>query len=335
MRPIKKQIALLFLSAFFLFGNQFVISAQDINPGSSIFIFKSPRRPPSKMVSSGQTNSGSKPAGKPVPKPTPVKVKVNQPAGKKQQGQPVVKDEPIAPEDWINENADYAIEERKVSDSEPFLSLTNGFLNTRYQFCASPQFPNAARRAKKKLMQSKVIVTVAKYGGVLDAKAVEGDPEFRAAVYETLGSMRFRESYFTGEPVRIEGYLNFTQNPANEIVCNTAPQEVEIPTAIDGGDLTGQAKSCETPGFPAEAKVSGLKSVETKIQVVVGEDGKVSLAKFIEGNPSFGALAEKAAMQTVFWRSSITHKYVKVRGTLTYKQTPDNSIRCTTKVVTE
>lgn len=312
------------LTAIFSFVFQIVIFAQDINPGSSIFVYKSSRATSGMM----QTNSGGKNVATTSAKPKP-KVKKITATGKKAQGQNTIEeDAPIPAEDWINENADYAIEERKVSDSEPFLSLTKGYLNSNYQFCESPQFPNAARRAKQKLVESKVLVTVAKYGGVLNAHIIEDDETFRAAVYKTLGSMRFRESYFMGQKIRVEGILDFTQNPANSIVCNVASQDLVIPPAIEGGDLTGMAKTCEPPEFPASAKSAGLKTVDAKVQIIVGEDGKVTLAKLIEGNPAFGEAAVKAAQKMTFPRSMIMEKYVMVRGTVTFKQTPDNSVSC-------
>jgi hypothetical protein len=313
-----------------LFGSQLFVLAQDltspgdIQPGSAIFVFKKPKNLFSASYSKkAQTQDGSKGKAQPSNKPSPQVSKT-----KKTSGAKPVPDEPIAPEDWINEGAQNAIDERQISDSEPFLSLKSGFLNSRYQFCASPQFPNAARKTKQKLVQSKVLVTVAKYGGVLDAKVLEGDPSFRSAVYQTLESMRFRQSYFMGQLVRIEGLLNFTQNPANEIVCNTASQDLEIPSVIDGGELDGLAKSCEVPDFPSEAKSAGLKTVAAKIRVIVGEDGKVIDAKFIDGHPSFGQAAVQSALKTVFPKSMITEKYVKVHGIMNFSQTPDNQTKC-------
>jgi hypothetical protein len=234
----------------------------------------------------------------------------------------------IAPEDWVNEDADLAVEERKVSDSEPFLSLSNGYLNSRYTFCESPQFPEAARRARQKLVTSKMMVTVAKYGGLLNAKEVEGNATFRAGVYKILGSMQFKQSYFMGQPIRIEGVLSFTQNPANDLLCRDASRDLEIPAFIEGGNLGGRATVCETPPFPADAKAAGLKSVEAKVEVIVGEDGKVAEAKFIGGHPAFGKSAVAAALKMRFPKSSITNKLAKVRGTLVFTQTPENDVSC-------
>lgn len=317
-----------------LFGSQLFVFAQDINssgdiqPGSSIFVFKKPKKlfgstssyKPEKKVPQ-QTGSVNKPS-RGGASTLPVS------GSKKTTTQKTTVAEPIAPEDWINEQADNAIEERKVSDSEPFLSLSNGFLNSRAYFCESPQFPDAARAAKQKLVKSKVLVTVAKYGGLLDAKALEGDPAFRAAVYKTLGSMSFRQSYFMGKPIRIEGVLYFTQNPANNVLCRESSQELEVPAVIDGGVLNEMATVCEFPEFPADARSAGLKTVEAKVQVIVDEQGKVIHAKPLGGHPAFSEAAVKAAMKATFPKSSIAGKPVKVRGELVFTQNPNNDVRC-------
>ena len=313
--------ALFFGNQLFVFA-QDIITSGDIQPGSAIFVFRKPKKffvtPPStsKPVKNvpQQTGSGSK----------------SGPRGTRQtaaQKPPLV--EPIAPEDWINEQADNAIEERKVSDSEPFLSLPTGFLNSRAYFCESPQFPQAARRAKQKLVKSKVLVTVAKYGGILHARTMEGDPAFRASIYKTLGSMSFRQSFFMGQPIRIEGVLSFTQNPANNILCRESSQELEVPAAIEGDVLNEMATACVFPEFPADARAAGLKTVEARIQVIVDEQGKVTQAKPLPGgHPTFAEAAVKSAMKATFPKSVIAGKPVKVRGTLVFTQNPNNDVRC-------
>jgi hypothetical protein len=309
-----------------LFGSQLFVSAQDIitasgdiRPGTSIFVFKKPKSFFSTTASASkpvkkvqQTSSNTKPAQS-----------IKKPAVSKPEAA-----EPIAPEDWINEQADNAIEERKTSDSEPFLSLSEGYLNSRAYFCESPQFPAAARATKQKLVNSKVLVTVAKYGGLLQARTIEGNPAFRSSVYKTLGSMSFRQSYFMGKPIRIEGVLNFTQNPANTVLCRESAQELEVPAVIDGDVLNEMATSCEFPEFPADARTANLKTVEAKIQVIVDEQGKVIHTKILGGHPTFAEAAVKSAMRATFPKSVIAGKPVKVRGILVFTQNPNNDVRC-------
>jgi outer membrane biosynthesis protein TonB len=312
----------------FLFGTQLnvfaqnVITSSDILRGSRVFVLTPPKRSFTNTVQKVQ------PSNKPDSKPSQNKNVRPTTALNKPKGSSQTIDEPIAPEDWINEQADNAIEERKISDSEPFLMLSEGYLNSRAYFCESPQFPNAARKAKQKLVKSKVLVTVGQYGGLLNATTIEGDPAFRAAVYKVLGSMSFRQSYFMGKPIRIEGMLNFTQNPDNTVVCRETSQELEVPAVIDGGVLNEVATVCEVPEFPTDAKTAGLKSVEAKIQVTVDEKGNVIEAKPLEGHPTFSQNAVKSALKATFPKSLIAGKPVKVGGILAFKQNPNNDARC-------
>lgn len=291
---------------------QNVITAADFEAGSKIFVYK---KQPKKFF--------EKRKGPPASRKNPAQT-VSTRTGKKT----VEAVEPIADEDWINEDADLAIEERKVSDGEPFLMLSDGYLNSRAYFCESPQFPAAALKARQKEVSLKTLVTIGTYGGILQAAALEGDANFRAAVYRTLGSMNFRKSYFMGKPIRIEGLLDFRQNPKNTIICRETTQEAEVPAAIDGGDLTGLAKTCEMPEFPADARQAGLKTVEARIKVIVDEQGKVIKATALDGHKSFADAAAGAALKSTFPRSLIVEKPVKVGGWLVFKQTPANDIRC-------
>jgi len=289
--------------------------AQQFSSGASVFVYREARgsRDLGRGVRPKTSPSGNKGLGKTAPGP-----KSTLPAV----------EEPILPEYWLNEEADLAVEERKVSDSEPFLSLTEGYLNSRYTFCESPLFPNAALRDKKKLVELKTLVTVAKYGGLLDAHVTEGDASFRASVYKSLVAMQFKQSYFMGRPIRIEGMLSFSQNPANTLLCRDASRDVEIPALIEGGDVTSFAKGCEMPRFPTGAKSAGLKTVDAKVEIIVGEDGKVVDAKLISGNPAFGQSAINEALKMTFPRSLIAGKYAKVRGTFNFSQTAENTGKC-------
>ncbi|MEP6924495.1 MAG: energy transducer TonB [Pyrinomonadaceae bacterium] len=329
MKSLAKTGLQLAITATLFFALQSEIFAQqdDIAGGTSVFVFKpassiqkdfTPQQKPrknerrrivSKAKSTGQTpTTGS--------------------SGKKPQSAVV---EPIAPEEWINENAEAAIEERKVADNEPLLFLSEGFLNSRIQSCAAPQFPAAARKAKLKQVRLRVSVTLAKYGGILDAQVIEGDAIFRQAVYDSLGSMQFRQTYFMGEPVRIQGILEFTQHDSdgyNMISCRDAVKEAELPAVIDGGVLNENATACEAPQFPADAKAANLKSVAAKVQVIIDEKGNVISAKPIDGHPAFGQAAAQAAMKATFRRSLIINQPVKVSGIMIFTQTPNNDVPC-------
>lgn len=261
-----------------------------------------------------------------VSKPA-LKSAAKKPAGKKT----VVPDKPIAPEEWINENASAAVDERKIADGEPLLFLSEGFLNSRITGCSAPVFPAVARKRNLKEVRLRVFVTIAKYGGVLDAQVLEGDDIFRASVYESLGSMQFRQTYFIGEPVRIQGILEFRQHNKdsyNMISCRDAVSEAELPTIIDGGEINAKTVACETPEFPVDAKTAGLKEVAARVQIVIDEKGNVIYAKTLNGHLAFGVAAEKAALKTTFRKSIIMNNLVKVRGEMVFRQTADNSIVC-------
>lgn len=342
----KTFLLLPFVAMLFICGQTSTVAQKnpfdDLSNGASVFVFKknmsnasdsAGRKPGRDAAGSASQKAASKARSyerrsviktrKPAPPAQTVAQRTTKPAAT-----PVA--EPIAPEDWINEEADLAIAERKIADDEPLLFLSEGYLNSKIQFCESPLFPDDARRAKMKQVKQKISVTIGKYGGVLDAQALEGDSLFRRAVYKSLESMRFRETFFMGQPVRIQGILEFTQNPASDILCKVADKEAEIPTMIEGGDLNEYAKTCEVPSFPAEAKAAGLKEVTAQVQVIVDEKGNVIYAAPVGGHPAFGLAAAKAAEKATFPVSSIIRQPVKVRGMLIFTQTPKNDSSCKT-----
>jgi outer membrane biosynthesis protein TonB len=103
---------------------------------------------------------------------------------------------------------------------------------------------------------------------------------------------------------------------------------LEIPTIIDGGSLNEYLKTCDMPQFPADAKAGNLKSVETKLQVIIDEQGRVVQAKPISGHAAFGEIAAQAALKATFPKSIIAGKPVKVRGELVFSQTAANDVPC-------
>jgi outer membrane biosynthesis protein TonB len=331
---------LFFIAMLFLCGQLTAIAQnqfEDISNGASVFVFQKTPNLPRDAASQSAARDGIGQRIKGYERRRVIKVKKSAPAApaisqnrNRTKPVPAAVAEPIAPEDWINEEADLAIEERKIADDEPLLFLSKGYLNSKIQFCESPLFPDDARRAKLKQVRQKISVTIGKYGGVLDAQVIEGDPVFRDAVYKSLQSMRFRETYFMGQPVRIQGILDLTQTPANDILCRVAGKEAEIPTVIEGGDLNEYAKTCEVPNFPAEAKTAGLKSVTAQVQVIVDEKGAVVYAAPVGGHPAFGLAAAKATEKATFPVSSIIRQPVKIRGILVFTQTPNNDGSCKT-----
>jgi hypothetical protein len=267
---------------------QDLISAESLLGGSSVFVF----RPARKFFT-------RPPAHRPKNVSSRAKAKA-----------PIEED---APEDWINEDADLAIAERKVSDSEPFLSLQKGFLNSRAYFCETPQFPTKMRRAGRKSADLELRVTVAQYGGLLQATVTAGDAGFRNEVYRTLGSMNFRESRFLGEQIRIEGALKFTQKPDNKELCRNTTQQAEVPAVIDGGTLNARLKE------PLRRQLLAAGSdFKGAIEVIIGETGNILMAKVISGDRTLGDKVTAGARSITFPRSTIAGTPVKVRGLIDF-----------------
>jgi outer membrane biosynthesis protein TonB len=343
MQLVTKASLRLALIAMLFQGNPSFVSAQmsndDISSGALVFVFEKPAKSPAFRGASAQQRV-RKNKRRPIIKKKSVMPTLQ--TGSNSNSKPGGKmpaDEPIAPAEWINEGADNAIEERKITDEEPILFLSQGYLNSRMNGCSAPVFPAAARKAKLKKVSLKLSITVAKYGGVLDAQVISGDAMFRQAVYKSLESMTFRQSYFMGEPVRVQGIVEFTQHDSdsyNMIGCKESAVGVPVgdptlPTEIDGGILNDNATSCESPEFPADAKAANLKSVEAAVQVVLDEQGKVVSAKPIDGHPTFSQAAAQAAMRATFRKSAITNVLVKkVSGVMVFTQTPNNDVSCKT-----
>lgn len=343
MKLASKTSLQIIVAAVLFFSNQLNAAAQisgdDIASGSSVFVFvKSEKSPAFRSATAQQTIKKVKRRAVISSRKNATGVVNN--VGKASDKKTAAAIEPIAPEEWINENADFAIEERKTANDEPLLFLSEGFLNSRIRGCSAPVFPVAARKAKLKEVRLRVSVTVAKYGGVLDAKALEGDAMFRQSVYKSLGEgMAFDKSYFMGEPVRIQGLLEFTQHDSdsyNMISCRDAVREAELPAVIDGGILNENANGCEVPPFPADAKTANLKSVEATVQIIVDEKGNVVSAKAIDGgHPAFSQAAAQAALKTTFRKSLIMNKPVKVSGLMVFTQTPNNDVSCKNTAVAQ
>jgi TonB family protein len=122
---------------------------------------------------------------------------------------------------------------------------------------------------------------------------------------------------FMGKPIRIEGMLNFVQDPANKALCRDTSKELEVPAVIDGGVLNEMAVGLVTPQFPANAAGN---IVEARVQVVIDEQGKVISATILDGDKAFGEAAMMASKNVTFPRSVIAGTPVKVQGILEFKR---------------
>lgn len=86
---------------------------------------------------------------------------------------------------------------------------------------------------------------------------------------------------------------------------------------ISGGVLNGRAISMPLPPYPAIARAahaSGAVSVE----VLIDEDGKVTEARALSGQPLLQRAAENAARNAKFAPTRLSGQPVKVLGVITY-----------------
>lgn len=88
-------------------------------------------------------------------------------------------------------------------------------------------------------------------------------------------------------------------------------------TVLQTGILNGRALKLGKPVYPAEAarrRITG--TVEVSIEIA--EDGKVSSAKAVSGNPIFYAEAEGAAKRSRFSPTMICDTAIRLKGVITY-----------------
>ncbi|HEX8251841.1 MAG TPA: TonB family protein [Thermoanaerobaculia bacterium] len=107
-----------------------------------------------------------------------------------------------------------------------------------------------------------------------------------------------------------------TQSVANGSAEQTAKPEAKKGT-VSGGVLNGKAISKPQPAYPASAKGSGASGT-VKVEVVVGENGRVVSAKAVSGHALLREAATKAAQQARFKPTLLSGQPVKVTGVITY-----------------
>jgi Ca-activated chloride channel homolog len=87
---------------------------------------------------------------------------------------------------------------------------------------------------------------------------------------------------------------------------------------ISGGVLNGRAVSLPLPAYPAIAKQAHAAGMVV-VEVTIDENGRVTLARAISGNPLLTAAALNAARTARFSPTLIAGRPVKVKGVVTYK----------------
>lgn len=116
--------------------------------------------------------------------------------------------------------------------------------------------------------------------------------------------------------------------PTND---NPAPQTVEdengrSPSSanvedssgvVSAGDLNERAISKPAPLYPPIARAARADGTVT-IQVLVDETGRVVTARAVSGHPLLQAASQEAALKAFFTPLTLSGRYVKMSGTITY-----------------
>ncbi len=95
------------------------------------------------------------------------------------------------------------------------------------------------------------------------------------------------------------------------------PEPPTKPKALSGGVLNGKATYLAKPTYPRaafDARVGGA----TVVQVEIDEDGNVTAAKGVSGNPLLIKESEQAALQSKFSPTTLDGKRVRVIGLIVY-----------------
>lgn len=96
------------------------------------------------------------------------------------------------------------------------------------------------------------------------------------------------------------------------------------PTALrmmNGGVLNGKAISLPKPPYPNIARPFRASGV-VNVQVTIDEDGTVTAAKAVTGNPYLRKAAEDAARQAKFEPSLLSGQPVQISGIVVYNFVP-------------
>lgn len=94
-------------------------------------------------------------------------------------------------------------------------------------------------------------------------------------------------------------------------------QKTKSTAPIPGGLLNSKAVTLPKPSYPAAARASGASGTVT-VQVIVDENGDVTLARVVSGHPLLHAAAAQAARKAKFSPAKLSGQPVKVNGLIAY-----------------
>lgn len=279
-------------------GGAISAQAQDIVPGSSVFVWK--ERPAAKSKSNSNFNSGKKTGGQ-------AKAASGKKTASSKQKSSSETANSISNEESLNEQS---------LDESPV--LTGGILNGLTTYLIMPEYADNIRKAHIS-DEVKVRLIIDGEGNVISAKAESGHPSLRDGAVKAAMKASFYGSRFMGTPVKTTGVLIYVLSPGNEGKYNVSP--AKIPPSVDGGILNDKAIAFVTPGYPDSAKASGAKG-EVRVRVTIDERGNVVSAKALSGDSALYETAVKAAKEATFPATIVLGNKVKVNGLIVYSFAP-------------
>jgi TonB family protein len=134
------------------------------------------------------------------------------------------------------------------------------------------------------------------------------DPETRIA--------RMNSHYFGTGGMTSDMFLTPPFNP-NAPSHQPRGVLVGVPGGVSKGVTPGEVITKAQPVYPATAKQLNA-SGEVRVEVIIGENGRVISARAVSGHPALRSAAEDAASLWVFKPAEVGGKPVQVPGTLTF-----------------
>ena len=158
--------------------------------------------------------------------------------------------------------------------------VKRGIVNGAATYFPKPEYPQEAKDfcASGKV---EIEVLIGENGNVIEAKAISGDELLRGISVKAVKKAKFRFGY-DGPLVKVEGI----------IVYNFPPEK----KCIDAGIVNKKAIFILKPEFPKSCRCAG----NVVVQIIYDQNGKVTKARAVSGNPLLRMSAVKSAQQARF-----------------------------------
>ena len=195
----------------------------------------------------------------------------------------------------------FAIEAQKTVDS-----VKVGIVNGKATYLPKPDYPQEAKDfcAGGKV---EIEVLIGENGNVIKAKAISGDKLLRDVSVEAVKKAKF--STTSEFPVKTEG-----------IIVYNFPSEKKC---IDAGIVNKKAIFIPKPEFPKSCRCAG----NVVVQIIYDQNGKVTKARAVSGNPLLRISAVKSAQKAWFSPPLVETDYqFYVKGLLVYNFSSDGKI---------